>query len=55
MTELVNDLEDTIKANNRNFLIPKYIGRKLLECVKDPLIFVQYVKYGLKLVTNLIK
>ena len=37
------------------YLRPKYIGRKLLECVKDPLIFVQYVKYGLKLVTNLIK
>ena len=35
MTELVNDLEDTIKANNRNFLIPKYIGRnERVVCIK---------------------
>lgn len=37
------------------YLRPKYIGRKLLECVKQPSIFVQYVKYGLKLVFNLFK
>jgi radical SAM superfamily enzyme YgiQ (UPF0313 family) len=37
------------------YLRPKYIFRKMKECVKQPSIFVQYVKYGLKLVINLFK
>lgn len=37
------------------YLRPKYIIRRMGDCVKDPGIFVQYVKYGLKLVINLFK
>jgi radical SAM superfamily enzyme YgiQ (UPF0313 family) len=37
------------------YLRPKYILRKMKDCVKQPSIFVQYVKYGLKLVINLFK
>jgi hypothetical protein len=37
------------------YLRPKYIFRKMKDCVKQPGIFVQYVKYGLKLVINLFK
>jgi hypothetical protein len=37
------------------YLRPKYIFRKMKDCVKQPSIFVQYVKYGLKLVINLFK
>ena len=43
MTELVNDMEDTIKAcDNRNFLIAKYIGRnERVVCIKfsDDVVF----------------
>lgn len=37
------------------YLRPKYIFRKLKECARHPGIFVQYVKYGVKLVVNLFK
>ena len=37
------------------YLRPKYIIRRMGDCVKDPGIFVQYVKYGVKLVINLFK
>lgn len=37
------------------YLRPQYILRKMKECVTQPSVFVQYVKYGLKLVVNLFK
>lgn len=37
------------------YLRPKYILRKMGECVTQPGVFVQYVKYGIKLVVNLFK
>lgn len=37
------------------YLRPKYILRKMKECITQPSVFVQYVKYGLKLVVNLFK
>lgn len=37
------------------YLRPKYIIRKLGECITQPSIFVQYVKYGLKMLGNLLK
>ena len=37
------------------YLRPKYILRKMGECVTHPSIFVQYAKYGIKLVVNLFK
>ena len=37
------------------YLRPKYILRKMKECITQPGVFVQYVKYGLKLVINLFK
>jgi radical SAM superfamily enzyme YgiQ (UPF0313 family) len=51
---------DEVMKLRRNILLgfylrPKYIFRKMEECVKQPSIFVQYVKYGLKLVINLFK
>ncbi|MCI9033161.1 MAG: radical SAM protein [Lachnospiraceae bacterium] len=37
------------------YLRPQYILRKMKECITQPSVFVQYVKYGLKLVVNLFK
>ncbi len=37
------------------YLRPKYIIRRMGDCIQDPGIFVQYVKYGFKLVINLFK
>ena len=37
------------------YLRPKYIFRKMRECITQPSVFAQYVKYGLKLVVNLFK
>lgn len=37
------------------YLRPKYILRKMGECITHPGVFVQYVKYGIKLVVNLFK
>lgn len=37
------------------YLRPAYICRKLRECILHPGIFVQYVKYGIKLVVNLLR
>lgn len=37
------------------YLRPKYIMRKMKECVKQPGVFANYVKYGFKLVFNLIR
>ena len=37
------------------YLRPQYILRKVKECITQPSVFVQYVKYGLKLVVNLFK
>ena len=38
-----------------SYLRPQYILRKMKECITQPSVFVQYVKYGLKLVVNLFK
>jgi radical SAM superfamily enzyme YgiQ (UPF0313 family) len=51
---------DEVMKLRRNILLsfylrPIYILRKMKECVKQPSVFVQYVKYGLKLVINLFK
>lgn len=51
---------DEVMALRKNILLsfylrPKYIFRKLKECITQPSVFVQYVKYGLKLVINLFK
>ena len=51
---------DEVMKLRRNILLsfylrPKYILRKMGECVTHPSVFVQYVKYGLKLVINLFK
>ncbi len=37
------------------YLRPSYILKKMSECVTQPGVFVQYVKYGLKLIINLFK
>lgn len=37
------------------YLRPKYILRKAGECVKQPSVFLNYCKYGVKLVVNLFK
>lgn len=37
------------------YLRPKYIFRKMGECVTHPSVFIQYCKYGIKLVVNLMK
>ena len=37
------------------YLRPSYILKKMGECVKHPSVFVNYVKYGLKMVFNLLK
>lgn len=37
------------------YLRPRYIIRRMGDCVKDPGIFLQYAKYGIKLVVNLLK
>ncbi|MCR5773896.1 MAG: B12-binding domain-containing radical SAM protein [Lachnospiraceae bacterium] len=37
------------------YLRPKYIMRKMRECVKHPSIFLNYCKYGIRLVVNLFK
>ncbi len=37
------------------YLRPRYILRKMGECVKHPSIFINYCKYGIRLVTNLVK
>ena len=37
------------------YLRPKYILRKMGECVKQPSVFLNYCRYGFKLVGNLVK
>lgn len=37
------------------YLRPKYILRKMGECIKQPSVFLNYCKYGIKLVVNLFK
>lgn len=37
------------------YLRPVYIMRKMKECVKHPSVFLNYVRYGIKLVVNLFK
>jgi len=37
------------------YLRPKYILRKMGECITQPGVFLQYCKYGIKLVVNLFK
>ncbi|MBQ7583660.1 MAG: short-chain dehydrogenase, partial [Lachnospiraceae bacterium] len=37
------------------YLRPRYILRKLEECAKQPSVFLNYVKYGIRLITNLFR
>ena len=37
------------------YLRPKYILKKMGECIKQPPVFINYCKYGIKLVVNLFK
>lgn len=37
------------------YLRPKYILKKMKECVKHPSVFLNYAKYGIKLVVNLLR
>ena len=37
------------------YLRPSYILKKMGECVKHPSVFVNYCKYGIKMVVNLLK
>lgn len=51
---------DEVMKLRRNILLsfylrPTYIFRKMGECVKQPSVFLNYVKYGIKLVVNLFK
>lgn len=51
---------DELMKLRRNILLsfylrPRYIFRKMGECVKHPGVFVNYVKYGIKLIVNLFK
>ena len=51
---------DELMKLRRNILLsfylrPKYIFRKMGECVTHPGVFLNYCKYGIKLVVNLFK
>ncbi|NLG05028.1 MAG: short-chain dehydrogenase, partial [Clostridia bacterium] len=51
---------DELMKLRRNMLLsfylrPTYIFKKMGECITKPSIFLNYVKYGLKLVANLFK
>ena len=49
-------IEEIIKIRNkyvlRFYLRPKYILRKMLDCIKKPKVFLNYVKHGMKLVKS---
>lgn len=52
--------QEEVEKLRRNILLsfylrPTYILKKMGECITQPKVFVQYVKYGLKLVVNLFK
>ncbi|MCR4741027.1 MAG: B12-binding domain-containing radical SAM protein [Lachnospiraceae bacterium] len=51
---------DEVMKLRRNILLsfylrPKYIFKKMGQCIKQPKVFLNYVKYGIKLVVNLFK
>jgi hypothetical protein len=51
---------DEVMKLRRNILLgfylrPKYIFRKMGECITHPSVFLNYCKYGIKLVVNLFK
>ena len=37
------------------YLRPKYIFRKFAECITKPRVFANYVKYGVKMLVNIIR
>lgn len=52
--------QDEVEKLRRNILLsfylrPSYILKKMGECVKHPSVFANYVKYGIKMVVNLLK
>ena len=52
--------QDEVEKLRRNILLsfylrPSYIFKKMGECVKHPSVFGNYVKYGFKMVFNLLK
>lgn len=51
-------IDEIIKIRNsyvlRFYLRPKYIFRKMLGCIRTPVVFFNYVRHGLKLVKNII-
>lgn len=52
--------QEEVEKLRRNILLsfylrPKYIFRKMGECIKKPSVFGNYVKYGFKMVFNLLK
>ena len=51
-------VEEIIKLKNKYllkfYLRPKYIFRKAVGCLKKPIILINYIRHGLKLVRNLL-
>lgn len=52
-------LEEIIKLKNkyliRFYLRPKYIIKKLIGCISEPKIFINYIKHGFKLISGVVK
>ncbi len=52
--------QDEVEKLRKNILLsfylrPKYIFRKLGECIKTPHVFANYVKYGFKMLANIVR